>query len=273
MVWSVHNQPARYVPWDLLCLSLEYSQDHAELGAILNGFSLSEQGQLAAAIEKTGQAVDATYMSTTKLVCSPTLPLLCLFDPPPTQLQEWEQSWTEPLHEYSQFADIIRKLLTYRHQKHVQYEMTKYALESKREQLEDIERSEAEAQRLQSALSGATQPSGTIRRTGGRSVLSGEIDEDDGSGSAPTVPAPSVYSSQPLQPRRKQSGVGLLGALSYSLHGLMDVDPETARRNQLSKTKESISQVRSFWRSYFVLGAADGRRDSWKMRYKSLRRT
>ena len=199
-------------------------------------------------------------MSTTKLVCSPTLPLPCLFDPPPTQLQEWEQSWTEPLHEYSQFADIIRKLLTYRHQKHVQYEMTKYALESKREQLEDIERSEAEAQRLQSALSGATQPSGTIRRTGGRSVLSGEIDEDDGSGSAPTVPAPSVYSSQPLQPRRKQSGVGLLGALSYSLHGLMDVDPETARRNQLSKTKESISQVRSFWRSYLVLGAADGRR-------------
>ena len=161
------------------------------------------------------------------------------------QLQEWEQSWTEPLHEYSQFADIIKRLLTYRHQKHVQYEMTKYALESKREQLEDLERSEAEAQRLQTALSGAPRPaSGTIRRSAGKSVLSGEVDEEDESASVPSAPAPSVYSNQPFQPRRKQSNMGLLGALSYSLHGLMDVDPETARRNQLSKTKESISQVR-----------------------------
>ena len=169
------------------------------------------------------------------------------------QLQEWEQSWTEPLHEYAQFADIIKRLLTYRHQKHVQYEMTKYALETKREQLEDLERSEAESQRLQSALSGATRSTGgTIRRAGGKSVLSGEVDENDESASVPSAPAPSVYSSQPRLPRRKQSNVGLLGALSYSLHGLMDVDPETARRNQLSKTKESISQVRSFCRLYFV---------------------
>ena len=83
LVWSVHSQPSRHVPWGLLYLHLlEYSQDHAELGAILNGFSLSEQGQLAVAIEKTGQAVDTTYMSTTKLVRSSTLSLLSIFDPP-----------------------------------------------------------------------------------------------------------------------------------------------------------------------------------------------
>jgi len=34
----------------------------------LNSFSLNETGALASAIEKTGQAADATYMSTTKLV-------------------------------------------------------------------------------------------------------------------------------------------------------------------------------------------------------------
>lgn len=44
------------------------AQDHGDLGAALNGFSLSENGPLAAAIEKTGQAVDATYISTSKLV-------------------------------------------------------------------------------------------------------------------------------------------------------------------------------------------------------------
>lgn len=47
----------------------EFAQDHAELGAGLNGFSLNEQGALAPALEKTGQAIDATYVSTAKLVC------------------------------------------------------------------------------------------------------------------------------------------------------------------------------------------------------------
>ena len=48
----------------------ECAHDHADLGAALNGFSLNETGALSGAIEKTGQAVDATYMSTTKLVRS-----------------------------------------------------------------------------------------------------------------------------------------------------------------------------------------------------------
>jgi hypothetical protein len=47
---------------------IEYSHDHSDLGAALNGFSLNETGPLSGAIEKTGQTVDATYISTTKLV-------------------------------------------------------------------------------------------------------------------------------------------------------------------------------------------------------------
>jgi sorting nexin-4 len=46
----------------------DYAQDHADLGAALNGFSLNESEELSGAIEKTGQAVDVTYMSTMKLV-------------------------------------------------------------------------------------------------------------------------------------------------------------------------------------------------------------
>ena len=48
--------------------AIDHAQDHADLGASLNGFSLNESGALSTAIEKTGQAVDATYMSTAKLV-------------------------------------------------------------------------------------------------------------------------------------------------------------------------------------------------------------
>ena len=47
---------------------LDYAQDHAELGATLNGFSLNEAGELSTAVEKAGQAVDVTYISTTTLV-------------------------------------------------------------------------------------------------------------------------------------------------------------------------------------------------------------
>jgi sorting nexin-4 len=50
---------------------LENAQDYSELGAALNGYSLNESGALAAAMEKTGQAVDTTYMSTTRLVRLP----------------------------------------------------------------------------------------------------------------------------------------------------------------------------------------------------------
>ena len=53
---------------ELAQTSTEHAQDHGDLGATLNGFSLHESGALSGAIEKAGQAVDVTYMSTTKLV-------------------------------------------------------------------------------------------------------------------------------------------------------------------------------------------------------------
>lgn len=65
--WS--GMEEQIVPQTILTvITVDFAQDHAELGAALNGFSLNESGQLSAAIERTGQAVDATYMSTTTLV-------------------------------------------------------------------------------------------------------------------------------------------------------------------------------------------------------------
>ncbi|KAI0820380.1 hypothetical protein BC628DRAFT_868312 [Trametes gibbosa] len=212
----------------------DLAHDHSELGATLNGFSLNETGQLSVAVEKTGQAIDATYMSTTKL------------------LQEFEQNWAEPLHEYTQFASIIKKLLQYRHQKHVQYEMTQEALETKREQLEELEKNEREARRLEEALSQG-RPS-TLRTS---SSLGGESVEGEGEGEGEDErereeerPSHRQEDSAYLPPhpgpspvKRRAPGMGLLSALSYTLHGMMDVDPETARRNSITKNKETISQL------------------------------
>lgn len=200
----------------------DYAQDHADLGAALNGFSLNESEALSGAIEKTGQAVDATYMSTTKL------------------LQDLEQNWAEPLHEYSQFASIIKKLLAYRHQKHVQYEMTQDALENKREQLEDLEKSEREAKRLEEALSRGKQ-NGVTSPVSPASDIEGEETREPVTPSAPYLPPHP--GPNPARRRVKAPGMGLLNALSYTLHGMMDVDPETARRNGITKTRENISQL------------------------------
>jgi sorting nexin-41/42 len=154
--------------------------------------------------------------------------------------------WAEPLHEYSQFASIIKKLLVYRHQKHVQYEMTQDAIETKKEQLEDLEKSEREARRLESALN--------RRSLNQESVLTGEISDGDGKDGGdvdererqPDDREQQAYaSSHSSSPRRRGGGLGLLNALSYSLHGMMDVDPETARRNSITKTRESLSQARN----------------------------
>jgi sorting nexin-41/42 len=149
-----------------------------------------------------------------------------------SQVQELEQNWAEPLTEYSQFASIIKKLLAYRHQKHVQYEMTQDSLETKRELLEELEKNEKEAQRLgqalgQGRLSEAStdgEPSNTESQTEDRSF--------------PAHPGPN-----PARRRATVPGMGFLNALSYTLHGMMDVDPETARRNSITKTRETISQV------------------------------
>lgn len=196
----------------------EHAQDQSDLGAALNGFSLNESGPLAASIEKVGQAADAGYLSTTKL------------------LQDMEQNWGEPLHEYAQFATIIKRLLAYRHQKHVQFEMTQESLDSKRGQLEDLERSEREANRLASAL--------TRGRSENPDSTSDEAEAGEATGNKQsTSSVPPHPGSNPARRRTHPPGSRLLNALSYTLHGMMDVDPETARRNNITKLRETISQL------------------------------
>ncbi|KAF5338617.1 hypothetical protein D9611_012815 [Ephemerocybe angulata] len=202
----------------------DYAQDHADLGATLNGFSLNESNELASAIEKTGQAVDTTYVSTTKL------------------LQEVEQNWAEPLHEYTQFASIIKKLLAYRHQKHVQYEMTQDVLENKREQLEELEKSEREARRLEEAL-GRGRMAGPSSTSSANPEQGEGSPEEDNANSESSSHLPAHPGQNPARRRTRTPGMGLINALSYTLHGMMDVDPETARRNSITKTKESISTL------------------------------
>lgn len=127
--------------------------------------------------------------------------------------------------------------------------MTQEGLESKRETLDELERSETEARRLEAALgrgraNGIASPRSPLQgedaaNEEGQGDSGGEAAEEPSSAHLPPHPGPN-----PVRRRPQAPGMGLLSALSYTLHGMMDVDPETARRNGITKTRESISQVR-----------------------------
>ncbi|GAA99121.1 uncharacterized protein L969DRAFT_103164 [Mixia osmundae IAM 14324] len=206
----------------------DFSADHAELGAIMNGFALTEGEPLAPAIEKTGQAVDATYVHTNVL------------------LQEWEKTFTEPLAEYAQFSTIIKGLLKFRHNKHMQFEMTRDVLETKRVQLEELERTEAEARRLDSALDRASSRVRPLDSQGevehsSRASEEGPQDEanNDLASSAMHGRTDSTSSAS-----RRAGSFGFLGSLSHSIQNIMDNDPEATRRNSIGKTQDTIAQLR-----------------------------
>lgn len=207
----------------------DHAVDQAELGGVFNGFALVEgsilgDGQLSTqetaeatsrAIERTGQAIDASYVATNSM------------------LQTWESQFTEPLHEYAQFSNVIKHLLRFRHMKQAQFEMARDILDTKRLVLEDLERSESEAQRLESALSRVRQ-------------LDLERSKE-----SPESPNPSsatshvIGSSGPalITPIRKPASTGFLGALRHSLNGITDADPESTRRNSIGRNKDYITNL------------------------------
>lgn len=228
-------------------------EDLMELGARYNAFSLSEQSQsVAMAIEKAGQACDFTYIQSRDLA------------------HALSAGFSEPMRESAQFASVVRSVLKYRVMKRVQEEMTRDELEKKKSKLEQLERSEIEAKRIEQYMtsSGINTAHYTPRRSvssGGNRNRPGSSDGDNASvdsdfppGQGHNVPSAEQggpqdhsYASAPNSPptngghKRGPSGVAnkLFGRLTHAIQGVTDQDPERARRDDLGKTKESLGQL------------------------------
>lgn len=226
-----------------------FAEDMGDLGGKFNGFSLSEQSQtLATAIEKIGQAIDNTYVATVDLN------------------KAMSAQFSEPMRESAQFAGIVRNVLHYRILKRVQEEMTRDELEQKRERLQQLEKSEAEAQRIEQHLQGYSQGGPPRRSTstnrslpsrGRREEDSASIDSDFPSTHGESQSPPSAQQGAPQQgqeppspiPTPKKTGGGnfitnkVFGSINHALKGMVDVDPERTRRDQIGRTKESLLQL------------------------------
>ena len=124
--------------------------------------------------------------------------------------------------------------------------MTQDALVAKREQLEELEKSEREARRLEEALGRGRMHRSTSLP--GRAAPDEGENEDDQGEEQDQHPTQQSLPSLPPHPnpstvRRRAPGMGFLSALGYTLSGMIDSDPETARRNAISRNKETTSQV------------------------------
>lgn len=156
----------------------------------------------------------------------------------------------EPLAESSQFAEILRQVLKYRRQKALQLELTRDTLQAKSAQLTTLEKSEQEARRIEGALARiegsqilpqtprqpARSPSSPPPQAVDTPSSPEQERDDDDFASSPTKP----------KPRKRLSSVGKVfgfGKLNYAMKGIIDVDPETTRRNNIGKTRETIAQV------------------------------
>lgn len=234
--------------------------DLCELGSRYNAFALNEQApSLGPAIERVGQAADSSYIATEEL--SSTL----------------GASFAEPMRENAQFASVVRNVLRYRVLKRVQQDMTKDELLKKRQLLEQLERSEAEARRIEQYLSSSgqisTMPrrSASVREPGSGSGAAhggagGGAHRRDGSqedtesidsdfppthGDLPSPPSARQgvpeRSNSTATHRKMPSGNSItnkiFGPIRHAIQGVTDVDPERNRRDLIGKTRESISQL------------------------------
>ncbi|KAK3368177.1 mRNA capping enzyme alpha subunit-like protein [Podospora didyma] len=223
------------------------ASDLSELGARYNAFALSEPApSLAPAIERIGQAADSSYIATEELSSS------------------LGASFAEPMRENAQFAGVVRNVLRYRVLKRVQQDMTTDELNKKRALLDQLERSEAEARRIDQYLSSSQQiapprrstsqrePPNQHRRDGSNEDTA-SIDSDFPPTHGDLSSAPSAKIGAPERtggsPGHKKAVSGnsitskIFGPIRHAVQGVVDVDPERTRRDLIGKTRESITQL------------------------------
>ncbi|KAL3964421.1 hypothetical protein ACCO45_001425 [Purpureocillium lilacinum] len=186
----------------------------------VNRRTLSHLSSLAAdlpslgpAIEKVGQAADLSYIATEELSGS------------------LGASFAEPMRENAQFAGVVRSVLRYRVLKRVQQDLTTEELNKKRALLDQLERSEAEARRIEQYLSSSQQISPPPKRSASLKEPASQHRREGGQEDTEKMPSGNSITNK------------IFGPIRHAVQGVVDVDPERTRRDAIGKTRESIGQL------------------------------
>ncbi|KAJ1934489.1 Sorting nexin, cytoplasm-to-vacuole targeting pathway/endosomal sorting, partial [Kickxella alabastrina] len=184
----------------------ELAGDYSELGAALNGFSLLEHPEaLAAAIESAGQAVDSSYIEINQL------------------LSQMEAEVAEPIHEYSQYAMVIKQVLRFRLLKNLQLDGVQEALVWQRSKLDGLLQADDEAKRLAQALESSSSSNPVTQRStpapepACRPSVAEGSDDEDASLLDNELPSPRAASAaQQQQPKQQRDNSAYSPALGFA---------------------------------------------------------
>lgn len=167
----------------------------------------------------------------------------------------------EHMHEYVQYTQIAKDILHYRRSKRAQLELIQSTLESKSVALESLLKTEDHAVQIEAALSSGKSLSTLVQ------IASSNVDSDidtrsieddfaaidihdrpsssnggDGSEYPPSASASAIRASRDRY-KKWASPRKLLDAMSSTLQGMIDVDPEATRRNQIGKLQRRVAEV------------------------------
>lgn len=254
----------------------ELATDYSELGARYNAFSLSESGTLATAIERVGQAVDSSYIATEELARV----LSSSFAEPLRESAQFagvvrsvlkyrtlkrlqEEMTKDQLTQKKQSLEELERseAEARRLEKSLAGETShRRSLSDDRDDVESIDSADfppthmpsgdnpsttspKRSQSTKASQAGISAPAGRNTSTHKKSASTG------GTASAPVTTTTSPLSSTAGLASSMIGNVGnglsskIFGRLSYAVHGIVDVDPETTRRNNIGKTKERLAQL------------------------------
>ena len=256
------------------------SADLMELGARYNGFSLSEQSPtVAAAIERVGQAADTSYIETEELSSS----LSANFAEPMRESAQFasvvrnvlryrvlkrvqeemtrdelakKRTLLQSLERSEQEAQRIDQFLSRTSPPSGASANTTTPTKTQR----SLSTSSATNAPGRGSDGGDGRPTSSNSGGGGEDTVSIDSDFPPTHGeSIASTPGPSQGavprridtgpSSSSQAHRKTSSGTfvanKIFGRISHAVHGFVDVDPERTRRDQIGKTKESLTQVRN----------------------------
>ncbi|KAI8081279.1 uncharacterized protein BX664DRAFT_268302, partial [Halteromyces radiatus] len=222
----------------------DLSNDYADMGAAYNALSLDEVGEMANTMEQLGLSNDEVCLQMRKLV---------------TQL---EIEFAEHIQEYVQYTMIAKQSIRYWYMKQAQLEMIGDALVNKQTALYSLLKTEDQAERLQTLMTqgnssspdddgffsvDSPSPSGpsTDNNNDHDEILQQNNNNENNkhTSSYPSAASISAIRASKSKSKKWTSPRKLFNAMTYTIQGMMDVDPEQTRRNQIKTLKATIAEL------------------------------
>ncbi|KAI8984709.1 hypothetical protein BDF20DRAFT_955040 [Mycotypha africana] len=235
--WTGNNVILGMTPIDL-------ATDYADLGSAYQALSLNESDRdVADSIKKMSRALEeGSHQSTKKMV------------------ELLESEFSEHVQDYIQYLAMAKQVLKYRRLKQAQLELVEDAIVSKKAQLRNLTKTEEKSQQLRKMMSSQDEAplGGPTTEQEEQQQQQQEEEEEEEEAAVPSriardqnhspldyptnASAPTMRASR-LQTRKWSSPRKLLSAVTYTIQGMMDTDPEQTRRNQIQKLKDTLWQL------------------------------